>query len=179
MKTQSAKGKGRRLQQAVARDIQQAFSDRLDPDDVRSTSMGAGGEDVQLSPAARLCMPYSIECKNTERLALWDALQQCETNAPAGATPLVVFKRNRSNVYAVVPWAHLLALCVPRAAPAGAGAAPDSVKRERVDDDADSAAKRRRVDDAAAVLRAAVEQATNILREEQQEPEHVARESLG
>ena len=109
LKTQSCKGKGRRLQQAVARDIIAAF-DHLQEDDVRSTSMGAGGEDVQLSPAARAAMPYSIECKNTERLNLWGALEQCKGNAPAGATPLVVFKRNRSDTYAVVPWPHLVRL---------------------------------------------------------------------
>ena len=55
-------------------------------------------------------MPYSIECKNTERLNLWGALEQCKGNAPAGATPLVVFKRNRSDTYAVVPWPHLVRL---------------------------------------------------------------------
>ena len=109
LKTQSCKGKGRRLQQAVARDIVEAFG-HLQEDDVRSTSMGAGGEDVQLSPAARSAMPYSIECKNTERLNLWGALEQCKGNAPGGATPLVVFKRNRSDTYAVVPWPHLVRL---------------------------------------------------------------------
>ena len=72
--------------------------------------MGAGGEDVQLSPAARLCMPYSVECKNTERLAIWSALEQCRSNAPPGTTPLVVFKRNRSETYAVIPWSHLVQL---------------------------------------------------------------------
>ena len=91
------------MQQKVASDIIEAFA-HLKEDDVRSTSMGAGGEDVQLSTAAREAMPYSIECKNTERLNLWSALEQCKANAPAGATPLVVFKRNRSAIHAVVPW---------------------------------------------------------------------------
>ena len=72
--------------------------------------MGAGGEDVQMSTAARRQMPYSIECKNTERLNIWSAIEQCKANAPADATPLVVFKRNRSETYAVVPWAHLVRL---------------------------------------------------------------------
>ncbi len=109
MKTSSCKSKGRRLQQDVARGILEAFP-HLQEDDVRSTSMGAGGEDVQLSVAARQCMPYSIECKNTERIAIWSAIEQCETNAPAGSTPLVVFKRNRSKTYAVLPWEHFMAL---------------------------------------------------------------------
>ena len=51
MKTQSCKSKGRRLQQKVVADVLAAFP-HLQPDDVRSTSMGCGGEDVQLSPAA-------------------------------------------------------------------------------------------------------------------------------
>lgn len=163
--TQSAKGKGRRLQQAVVRDILAAFPHCLAADDVRSTSMGAGGEDVQLSPAARQCMPYSIECKNTERLALWDALQQCEANAPPGATPLVVFKRNHSRVYAVVPWEHFLSLCVPppRAADDDEGGAAAG------EPDAAHAAKRRRVVAATAVLQDAVKQATNILHGEEQD----------
>ena len=109
MKAASCKSKGRRLQQDVARGILAAFP-HLQADDVRSTSMGAGGEDVQLSAAARQCMPYSIECKNTERLTIWSAIEQCEANAPAGTTPLVVFKRNRSKTYAVLPWEHLMAL---------------------------------------------------------------------
>ena len=109
MKASSCKNKGRRLQQEVARGILGAFP-HLQEDDVRSTSMGAGGEDVQLSVAARQCMPYSIECKNTERLAIWSAIEQCEANAPDGSTPLVVFKRNRSKMYAVLPWEHFMAL---------------------------------------------------------------------
>jgi hypothetical protein len=109
MKASSCKSKGRRLQQDVARSILRTFP-HLQEDDVRSTSMGAGGEDVQLSAAARQCMPYSIECKNTERLALWSAIDQCEANTPAGATPLIVFKRNRSKTYAVLPWEQFMVL---------------------------------------------------------------------
>jgi len=52
IKTQSAKAKGRKLQQWV-RNVILELIHTLEPDDVKSTSMGAGGEDVQLSPAAR------------------------------------------------------------------------------------------------------------------------------
>ena len=62
IKPSSSKAKGRRLQQAVRDGILEAFP-ALEPDDVKSTSMGAGGEDVQLSPAARKLFPYQIECK--------------------------------------------------------------------------------------------------------------------
>ena len=109
MRPQSCKSKGRRLQQKVVADILAAFPSLAD-DDCRSTSMGAGGEDVQLSPAARACIPLSFECKNVEKLNVWQCLEQCQANAPEGATPCLVFSRNRSPTYAVVPWAALLAL---------------------------------------------------------------------
>ena len=116
MRPQSCKSKGRRLQQRVVADILQAFPS-LDDDDCRSTSMGAGGEDVQLSPAARARLPLSLECKNVEKINVWQCLQQCAANAPPGATPCLVFSRNRAPTYAVVPWPELLALYARPPAP--------------------------------------------------------------
>ena len=110
MRPQSCKQKGRRLQQRVASDVVAAFPTLLKEDDCVSTSMGANGEDVRLSPAAREVLPLSIECKNVERLNIWSAIDQCRTNAPDGTHPCVVFTRNRSDTYAVVPWPVLLEL---------------------------------------------------------------------
>lgn len=110
MRPQSCKSKGRRLQQRVAADILRAFP-HLAPDDCVSTSMGAPGEDVRLSAAARACVGLSIECKNVEKINVWACLEQCQRNAPPGTTPCLVFSRNRSPTYAVVPWGHLLSLC--------------------------------------------------------------------
>jgi len=111
MKPQSCKSKGRRLQQKVAQSIVEAFA-HLQPDDVRSTSMGCGGEDVRLSPLARTALPLSLECKCVEKINVWGCLEQAESNAPQGATPCLVFSRNRSPTYAVVPWETLLNLYV-------------------------------------------------------------------
>lgn len=108
MKTSSAKAKGRRLQQAVASAILALFP-RLEADDVRPAVMGESGEDVKLSPAARRAFPYSIECKNVERLNVWSALDQAQKNAGAH-TPLVVIKKNRTMAYAVVPFDHFMGL---------------------------------------------------------------------
>ena len=47
MKTSSAKAKGRRLQQKVRDLLLETFTE-LQPDDIRSTSMGVSGEDLQL-----------------------------------------------------------------------------------------------------------------------------------
>ena len=109
MRPQSCKSKGRRLQQKVANSILESFP-HLGPDDVVSTSMGAPGEDVRLSPLARTAVPLSIECKCVEKINVWACLEQCERNAPPDTTPCLVFSRNRSPTYAVLPWPTLLAL---------------------------------------------------------------------
>lgn len=63
--------------------------------------MGMPGEDIVLSPAARKLIPYSFECKNKERLDLWKSLEQAADNCE-GRAPVLIIKRNRSGVYAVV-----------------------------------------------------------------------------
>ena len=100
MKTSSAKAKGRRLQQKVRDLLLETFTE-LEPDDIRSTSMGVSGEDLQLSPAARKLIPFAIECKNQEKLNIWDSLNQAEENS-GDYDPVLIFKRNRSKTYAVV-----------------------------------------------------------------------------
>lgn len=108
MLTSSAKGKGRRLQQKVRDLILENFKD-LEEDDVRSTSMGAGGEDVLLSPKARKHFPFSIECKNQEKLNIWQSLKQAESNS-GKHTPLLIFKRNHSKTYACLDVKDLMKL---------------------------------------------------------------------
>lgn len=81
----------------------------LEPDDVRSTSMGAGGEDVQLSPAARRLFPYSVECKNLAKIAVFNYYEQSQTNC-GSYEPLVVIKQNRSKPLAVVDLDHFMEL---------------------------------------------------------------------
>ncbi len=100
MKTSSAKAKGRRLQQKVRDLLLETFTE-LEPDDIRSTSMGVSGEDLQLSPAARKLIPFAIECKNQEKLNVWDSLKQAEENS-GDYSPVLIFKRNRSKTYAVI-----------------------------------------------------------------------------
>ena len=63
--------------------------------------MGMPGEDIVLSPAARNIIPYSFECKNQERLDLWKSLEQALENCQ-GRKPVLIIKRNRSRVYAVL-----------------------------------------------------------------------------
>ena len=109
MKPRSAKNKGKRLQNKVRDLILEKFNSKLEPDDVRSITMGDSGEDILLSPAARRLFPFSVECKNQEKLNIWDALDQAEGNC-GKHTPLVIFKRNRSKTYAVLEFKELLKL---------------------------------------------------------------------
>ena len=74
----------------------------IDEEDIESRSMGAGGEDLIMARAARAKFPCSIECKNQEKLNIWEALSQAEENSGV-STPVLIFKRNRSKTYAVLP----------------------------------------------------------------------------
>ena len=108
MKSRSAKNKGKRLQNTVRDILLEAF-DTLEPDDIKSAVMGDSGEDIQLSPAARKIIPYSIECKNQEKLNIWSALEQAEDNSKE-FTPVLIFKRNRSKTYAVIEFKEFIEL---------------------------------------------------------------------
>jgi hypothetical protein len=108
MKPRSAKNKGKRLQNKIRDLILEKF-DSLEKDDVRSITMGDSGEDILLSPAARRLFPFSVECKNQEKLNIWSALEQAEENS-GDHVPLVIFKRNRTKTYAVLEFDKLLEL---------------------------------------------------------------------
>ena len=94
MKTSSAKAKGRRLQQWF-RDL---LIEKLEvhPEDIESRSMGAGGEDLIMARAARKKFPYSIECKNQEKVNIWDSYEQAQENS-GDYEPIVVLKRNNTK----------------------------------------------------------------------------------
>lgn len=99
--TQSAKAKGRKLQQLVRDKILSLFP-QLTLDDVRSTSSGASGEDVLLSPSARLLFPYSVECKAHKSFAIYKVMEQAASNCPDDATPLSVIKGDRQKPLVVL-----------------------------------------------------------------------------
>ena len=94
MKTQSAKAKGRRLQQWF-RDL---LIEKLNvhPEDIESRSMGAGGEDLIMARAARQKLPYSIECKNQESINIWKSYKQAKENSGI-YEPIEVLKRNNTK----------------------------------------------------------------------------------
>lgn len=113
MKTSSAKAKGRRLQQHVAQRLRAVY--QLPEEDVRSTSMGTQGCDIQLSAAALARIPFAIECKNVEALNVWKAFEQARENARSAASPMLVISRNRTEPLVVLDFEDFLRLWPARA----------------------------------------------------------------
>jgi hypothetical protein len=99
MKTQSAKAKGRRLQQWIRDQLIEKLE--VHPEDVESRSMGAGGEDLIMARAAREKFPYSVECKNQEKMNVWESYSQATDNS-GDYEPIVVIKRNNHKPLVVV-----------------------------------------------------------------------------
>ena len=99
MKPQSAKAKGRRLQQQFRELLIEELG--IHPEDIESRSMGAGGEDLIMARAAREKLPYSIECKNVEKLNVWEAYKQAEENSK-DYEPVVVMKKNNHKTLVVL-----------------------------------------------------------------------------
>ena len=94
MKTQSAKSKGRRLQQWIRDLLIEKL--KIHPEDIERRSMGAGGEDLIMARAARESFPYSVECKNQEKINIWESYKQAEDNSK-DYEPIVVLKRNNQK----------------------------------------------------------------------------------
>lgn len=96
MITSSAKAKGRRLAQKIKHMLLKNYTG-LDPDDIIVTSSGTTGSDLMFSPAAKdvVCLD-TCECKNQERLNLWQAIKQAENH---GGEWALFISRNRSPIY--------------------------------------------------------------------------------
>ena len=115
MRPQSAKAKGRRLQQQF-RDL---LIEKLDihPEDIESRSMGAGGEDLVMARAAREKFPFSIECKNVEKLNVWEAYNPAKENSTPSRLsgneyePLVVMKKNNHKALVVLDAEKFVEIC--------------------------------------------------------------------
>ncbi len=109
MTPKSAKAKGRRLQDQVAREITDTLC--LPEGVVRPAIMGESGCDIKIERSHRREFPFNIECKNQERLSIWAAIDQARINSSEPFTiPVVVFKRNRSDIWAALPWDAFLEL---------------------------------------------------------------------
>jgi hypothetical protein len=99
IKTSSAKAKGRNLQKWVRDQLIEQLE--IHPEDIESRSMGAGGEDLIMARAAREKFPFSVECKNVEKLNVWEAYEQAKANAGT-YEPIVVMKKNHKKPLVVM-----------------------------------------------------------------------------
>lgn len=110
--TSSAKAKGRRLQQYVAKTLFEGFSSlypELARDDIKSTSMGVSGVDILLSPLARKLIPLAIECKHREQLVVPTVFEQHHAKyKESREVPVLVHRRNRSETLVTLRWSDFL-----------------------------------------------------------------------
>ena len=68
----------------------------------------SGGKD---SPDVKHNMTrLHIEAKDTERLNIWNALDQSKRDSGEDEIPVVMFKRNRSQVYVAMPFEEFMEL---------------------------------------------------------------------
>jgi hypothetical protein len=81
----------------------------LTQNDVKSTSMGASGRDVQLSEAALTRFNYDVECKNRAAFAIYTDFEQSTTRAGT-AEPCLVIKANHKQPLAVITLDHFMEL---------------------------------------------------------------------
>jgi len=70
-------------------------------DDIKTAVMGESGEDIKMARAAREKVPFSIECKNVEKLNVWAAYEQAKENS-GKYEPLLVMKKNRKKPLVVM-----------------------------------------------------------------------------
>lgn len=99
MRTSSAKAKGRRACQDLVGALFGAFPE-LGFGDLRVTSSGATGEDIQMSPLAETLIPFGFEVKNQESMGIWTAIEQAKGHVKKSQKFwAVAFKRNNSSMY--------------------------------------------------------------------------------
>lgn len=107
IKVSSAKAKGRYLQQWVVQKIKDMFG--FKDTDIKSVPGGTQGEDIWMSSKVRIRLPVSVECKNQQRVNIWDAYKQATTNA-GNYEPIVVIKKNYHKPLVVVDAEYFLRL---------------------------------------------------------------------
>ena len=97
MKSRSSKNKGRRAC-LETREMLLKYYPELQEKDIVIMPTSVIGEDIKFSPLAESLIPYSIENKNVEKLNIHKAYDQAVANCPPGRIPVVVYKRNRTNL---------------------------------------------------------------------------------
>lgn len=80
-------------------------------DDIKSTTMGESGVDIQLSPAARRVVDLAIECKNVEKLNVVGVFIEHFTKyASQPSLKLLVHSRNHTEPMVTMRWDDFIPL---------------------------------------------------------------------
>lgn len=107
----SISARGRRIKgMNYQRDVCKKIADFYDLDwkeHIQSTpqsgGMGFFPGDIQKSGYFKDKFPFHIECKNHAKVKVWEFIEQAESEAPEGETPVVIFhKPNTSKDYVIL-----------------------------------------------------------------------------
>lgn len=106
IKVASAKGKGRGLQYWVCHRISELLRIPFDQQDdqclIHSREMGQAGTDIILRGKAFKLFPYSVECKNMEKIGIMEMVNQAKRNEGKDTDWMVVHKRKTLNEPVVI-----------------------------------------------------------------------------
>ena len=107
--TRATKAKGRGGQQEVRDKLLETFPE-FEPDDIKSTTMGDTGEDIQLSPLARKTLPISIEVKRRKSgmKTAYDYIDQAGNHGKG--EPVVFYRSDRQPWIVMVGMDHYMEL---------------------------------------------------------------------
>ena len=107
--SRAAKAKGRTGQNEIRDKLLEVFPE-FEEDDIKSTTMGDTGEDIQLSPAARKKLPITIEVKRRKSgmKTAYDYMEQASKHGK-GET-VVFFRADRKNWITMISLEHYMDL---------------------------------------------------------------------
>jgi hypothetical protein len=103
IKVQSAKAKGRRLQQWVCQKISELTGFAWGKDKpIESRSGGQNGVDVRLEQSVLSVFPFSVECKSQELWSVHEWVEQAQANKIHDTDWLLFVKRSREPALVVM-----------------------------------------------------------------------------
>lgn len=100
----AAKAKGRTGQNEIVKLLKEAFP-QLREGDILGRTMGDGGEDIILSPAAKDLIPLAIEVKRRKSglKTIYDWVDQASAHVKTTEMPVVFCRTDRNKWLAIVP----------------------------------------------------------------------------
>lgn len=103
---QSAKAKGRNLQQMVCRWISDltgfAWGGGSEDAPISSRPMGQSGTDIRMESQVLKAFPFSVECKWQESWSIPAWIEQAKENQIKGTDWLLICKRSRNKPIAIM-----------------------------------------------------------------------------